>query len=289
MKTATTLDEQIAILVSRGLIINDKQKAKEVLLDIGFYRLGLYTYAFEESFPKLENRTHELRADTNLNDVLTLYYFDYDLRKILMNYLNRIEVNIRTYITYVCSIKYKSNNTWFVDSNILKADYVSAFDKEVYNRLRRNPIITRHHAKYPLQEYAPAWKTLEFMTLGSIVILMDSLLNQTLKREIANYYGCTLTHFFNYLRTIRKLRNDCAHGACIYNLFLPQRILSKGPAGVMNSNSTNIAGAIAVIDFFIGRVSLNRQKDMRNELTSLVDRVRKESNNTIIHACATII
>ena len=39
-KRATTVDEQIEILESRGLHIGDKDKAKEILQDIGYYRLG---------------------------------------------------------------------------------------------------------------------------------------------------------------------------------------------------------------------------------------------------------
>lgn len=38
MKYATTLDEQVDKLKNRGLVINDEEKAKEVLLDIGYYR-----------------------------------------------------------------------------------------------------------------------------------------------------------------------------------------------------------------------------------------------------------
>lgn len=34
LKKATTIDEQIAILRKRGMIISDKEKAKETLLDI---------------------------------------------------------------------------------------------------------------------------------------------------------------------------------------------------------------------------------------------------------------
>ena len=37
MKYATTLDEQVEKLKNRGLVINDEEKAKEVLLDIGYY------------------------------------------------------------------------------------------------------------------------------------------------------------------------------------------------------------------------------------------------------------
>lgn len=41
-KKATTIDEQVQILQDRGMVIDDLKKAKEHLLDIGYYRLGFY-------------------------------------------------------------------------------------------------------------------------------------------------------------------------------------------------------------------------------------------------------
>ena len=99
MKYATTLDEQVEILKTRGLVINDEEKAKEVLLDIGYYRFGAYLFPFEKKYPSKKNRDHIYKDGANFLDALDLYYFDCDLRRLLMKYLNRIEVNIRTYIT----------------------------------------------------------------------------------------------------------------------------------------------------------------------------------------------
>lgn len=45
---ATTIEEQIALLESRGMKIDDKDKAQENLLDIGYYRLGFYWFPFEK-------------------------------------------------------------------------------------------------------------------------------------------------------------------------------------------------------------------------------------------------
>ena len=39
-KKATTVDEQVEKLKSRGMIIDNDNKARENLLDIGYYRLG---------------------------------------------------------------------------------------------------------------------------------------------------------------------------------------------------------------------------------------------------------
>ena len=45
IKFATTIDQQLDLLEQRGLRINDREKAKEILLDIGYYRLGFYFIA----------------------------------------------------------------------------------------------------------------------------------------------------------------------------------------------------------------------------------------------------
>mgnify|MGYP005607096073 CR=1 FL=1 len=58
MKYATTLDEQVDKLKNRGLVINDEEKAKEVLLDIGYYRFGAYLFPFEKKYPSKKSRDH---------------------------------------------------------------------------------------------------------------------------------------------------------------------------------------------------------------------------------------
>lgn len=194
-KQATTIEEQITLLKDRGMDIPDEKKASEILMDIGFYRLGFYAFPFEESFPELTNRTHKYNDNTTFTDVVDLYYFDYDLRKILTYYLNRIEVNLRTFITYTISNHYKNSPTWFVDSDIMKSQYVAVFEDKVYKTIRENPVIKRHHTKYINDRYAPAWKTIEFMTLGNICSLFSNLKDTNLQRSIAQHYKCGLGVF----------------------------------------------------------------------------------------------
>ena len=91
MKYATTLDEHVDKLKNRGLVINDEEKAKEVLLDIGYYRFGAYLFPFEKKYPSKKNRDHLYKDGTDFYDALDLYYFDCDLRRLLMKYLTRIE------------------------------------------------------------------------------------------------------------------------------------------------------------------------------------------------------
>lgn len=61
---ATTIEEQIALLESRGVKIDDKEKAKENLLDIGYYRLSFYWFPFEKTYPRKIGRTHDFKEGT---------------------------------------------------------------------------------------------------------------------------------------------------------------------------------------------------------------------------------
>ena len=56
----------------------DEKKVKDVLLDIGYYRLGFYWHPFSI------DKEHNLVPDTKFSDVVALYYLDVDLRNILM-------------------------------------------------------------------------------------------------------------------------------------------------------------------------------------------------------------
>ena len=83
-KQAKSLDEQITILRSRNVIIKDEEKAKEYLSDIGYYRLGFYSFPFELTYPFLDSRRrHEVKPNTTIEEIVALYYYDFDLRSIL--------------------------------------------------------------------------------------------------------------------------------------------------------------------------------------------------------------
>ena len=282
MKRAITLEEQIKKLKSRGIIVNDEAKAKEILFDIGYYRLGYYTFPFEKTYPQLSNRNHEFKGGTLFESVVQLYYFDYDLRKLLLAALTRIEVNIRTRITYLCSTHYAQDPYWFMSSVAMDYSYIQSFDKKVYKTIKDSPIIIRHHQKYPNDQYAPAWKTLEFMTLGNIVSLYQHLNDRTLKKKIADSYHCGVGIFVNYLETIRVARNTCAHGAFLYNLKLPKGI-KNGPAGAVSGNDRhNVNGILKVILYMLGCISDNRRLELLVDLRRLFSENRNLETKLII-------
>ena len=268
MKQATDINEQLELIKSRGMIICDEQKAKEVLKDIGYYRMGFYFFPFETSYPKLKNRNHIYKPGAEFSDAVALYYYDFDLRCILLRYINRIEVAFRAHIIYELSNKYKNDPVWFINPNIVSQQFIQTFDKEIYNeKFRNNAIIFRHHNKYPNDKYAPAWKTIELMTLGNVVNLYKNLKKIDDKRIICKCFGINQSIIMeNYMETIRVIRNICAHGSHLYDIFLIHRI-KNGPAGKLNCSESNTLPAVLdVILYMIGIISSNRKNDFFAEI-----------------------
>ena len=277
MKKATTIEEQIQILEERGMVITDKNKAKEILLDIGFYRLGFSSFPFEINYPNLNNRDHKLKPLTSFEDVVALYYFDQDLRHLLMRYIYRIEVNLRTRLIYTVSNANPSSPTWFVDPAVVHKRYIDEFHDKIYSTVSKNIVIQRHHRHYLNDRYAPAWKTIEFMTFGNICTLYESIKSEDLKQKVASYYGLSnISIFNNYIKTIRDIRNACAHGnhICDYQLSngIRKGLISKFP----ESNRHDICGILLVLIFMLESISYNRKDELIIEFKALVQKVKNK-------------
>ena len=284
MKKALDINKQMQLLEKRGVVFDNKAKAEEILLDVGYYRLGFYAFPFEQTFPNILNRTHDYVAGTTFQSIYDLYLFDTQLRRLLLNALDRIEVNLRSRITYIVSNHYENSPTWFVDRSIMKSDFVANFRKKVYSTLLENPIIKRHHAKYINDRFAPAWKTLEFMTLGNLTALFQAIKDSEVKKKIAAEYGCSLKVFVNYLETIRVIRNKCAHGSCLYNMDLAKGIKSS-PAGINETDRHNIKGVYYVIRYMLGIISQTRRSELNDNLKKLLGNPREDATNKIIETC----
>ena len=264
MKQATTTDQQIALLRRRGMDVGDEAKAEEHLLDIGYYRLGFYWFPFEKSYPALTGRTHEFKQGTRLDDAVSLYYFDFDLRNILLRYISRIEINFRTTIVYMASNQYAADPYWYINPDMVEANFLeSARYKEFLKNLDQEPAIRQHTKTHPHAPTPPAWKALEFATFGTIISLCAHLRNNDLRCRIARRYGFRKnSQMLNYMHTIRKLRNHCAHGRVLFDVHLDQAVC-KGPLGDLGLQKTSLSGMCQVTCYLLRQISTHRAEDMQ--------------------------
>ncbi len=268
-KYATDIEAQIRLLQARGMqfeIPFGIEKAKEILLDIGYYRLGFYWQPFEE------DKNHTFRRGVKFQDVVDLYYLDADLREVLFRAIKRIEVNFRTQLVYQVSNNYASNAQWYVDSEIVQEKFVQKFKQNYYTAqfISSNKAIKRHHTKYPADLYAPAWKTLEYLTFGTIELLFKSIRDENVKMAISLRYGINrLDIFSNYLKTIVFIRNICAHNEVLFDSNTAQGIKITPLIPLSNDDRHSLYGSIQVVLYFLGQISRNRKLDLEVQMKNL--------------------
>lgn len=275
-RKARSIEEQIKLLKKRGMIFDDEDKAKQTLEDVGYYRLGFYWYHFQKDFKK-----HLFLDNTHFSTVINLYYLDVDLRFLLIKVLSRIEINLRTRIIYIVSNHYKDNPFWFADKKIMKNQFVDTLDNFYTDIKKKNKVIAEHHRKYPNDKYAPAWKTLEFMTLGSLYTLFTSLKEEEIKTAIASKYRVrNIKVFDNYFKVIRNIRNICSHTRVLYDLSYYETVVKKGVVKISDEEKNSLSAIIKVISYFLQQISANRANDFQNNLKELF--LRHSDNERIM-------
>ena len=98
MKPFKTISQQLALLESRGMLIEDRVVAAHALETIGYYRLSGYSYPFRKRLADVIGRDQAFVEGTRFADVLSLYAFDVKLRSAVFAQLACIEIALRSWI-----------------------------------------------------------------------------------------------------------------------------------------------------------------------------------------------
>ena len=77
----------VDLLRSRGLAITDEAQAVQQISNIGYYRLSAYMVPFQRG-----RDNHDFKPGATFEDVMSLYSFDRQLRLLVLDALEHIEV-----------------------------------------------------------------------------------------------------------------------------------------------------------------------------------------------------
>ncbi|WP_082043618.1 Abi family protein [Mobilicoccus massiliensis] len=98
VKPYTTVDEQVALLQRRGMVL-DPSDASHWLRAVGYYRLSGYWYPWRlPGSADTSRRSDDFAPGTRFADVVALYEFDRKLRTLLHDGIERIEVGLRAHV-----------------------------------------------------------------------------------------------------------------------------------------------------------------------------------------------
>jgi abortive infection bacteriophage resistance protein len=211
-KTAKSITDQILLLKSRGLIVEDDLIAAHHLNNISYYRLSAYLLSFQ----KYKDPNHTYMPWATFNRVVELYVFDRELRAIIMDAIERIEVAFRCRIVY--EYCHAHGNNWYEDRNLFLREH-SKFMNLVSDELKKSKetFISHYFRTYTNPKNPPSWMTIEILSFGQISTMYKNLANGSAKKAIANYFGVSPTILESWMEHLVYVRNICAHHNRLWN------------------------------------------------------------------------
>ncbi len=229
-KLPFTIEEQIERLKERGLIITPNDNASHYLSHISYYRLGEYWHSMQS-----DKVNHVFKENSKFKDAIALYKFDGELKILLFDIIEKIEISLRTKLIYHLSHEFNpwwfQNFDLFIDSKAL-VKTLSSLEEELE---RSKEITIKNHFKIHKDDlrFPPAWKSLEQTSFGSLSKLYGNLKNTINSKDtIAKELGA-VNHTFlpSWLQSIAQIRNYCAHHSRLWNKNLPgsPKLLSNPP------------------------------------------------------------
>jgi abortive infection bacteriophage resistance protein len=100
-KIFKTYEEQVDLLIKRGMCVADRERAVEKLRRINYYRLSGYWYPFRMRKPGENGRSDRFLSGTTFDDVVSLYDFDARLRAAVLAVLAPVELSMRALVGHV--------------------------------------------------------------------------------------------------------------------------------------------------------------------------------------------
>ena len=225
-KPAFTFEQQLDRLVERGLVIDDRAYALSKLKAINYFRLSAYCYPFRIR-DRHSNVTSNFIRGANFDEVIELYEFDRHLRLLVMDAIERVEVYVRTLMTY------HLGHTYGPFGHTAASNFHSGFgharwlEKIEEEATRSTDVFIAHYKrKYSGFPTLPIWMSAEIMSLGSLSFGYAGLKNDD-KRAISRQLGLHHYKLKDWLHKLTYVRNVCAHHGRLWN-----RALSIRPEAV---------------------------------------------------------
>lgn len=270
-KVPLSCDKHIELLKSRGLIIDDEERAAKYLGNVGYYRLTGYMYHLQSKDEK-----QLFLTETCFDDILNLYQFDKKLRTIIMEYMERIEVAVKAKLTNHFSLSYGffwyTNESLYVD----KALYASLIAKITESFVDPQEHYLRAFKFKYEDPMPPANMALETLTLGNTARLFKALANGVEKQDIAKEFNVISTTLTSWLVYLTNVRNLCAHHSRLWNKrvtadrpFIPTRKEYKFHGELTDDFNTSMYGIISIINRLL--LSFNQENRFTVKIETLIE------------------
>lgn len=282
-KTPTTYKQQILLLKSRGLIIPDEERASRYLQQISYFRLSAYFLPYQ----KIKDQFNE---GIYFDLILDNYKFDRELRLLVFDCIERVEIAIRAQMIYVLAHNYNSSHWQDIPEVFTgpytnrRGDLINTYDEvqkiiQVNCQSKHPEVFIKHYKeKYDAPPNPPSWMFMELLTIGELSRLYVGLRQNKDRQDIANFFALPHSVFASWLHTLTYARNICAHHSRLWNrefAIKPGILIKPGKEWINPSFNNNQRSFY----FLCTLKYLLRGANPNNHLSSKIDSLFKKYPN----------
>ena len=265
-KPPLTYEKQADLLLDRGLIA-ERNKLIARLKEVNYYRITGYLYPFRQA-------DDTFAAGTSFDTVWELYTFDRQLRLLVMDAIERIEVSVRSKLVYHFVHQYgpfgycdKANLSGLSEEKY--AHWISDLHGET-QRSREKFIEHFNEAYADCHDMPPLWMTAEVMSFGKVLSFYKGV-EPLIRQRAAEDYGVSDMLLESWLMTLNIVRNICAHHGRLWNKEL--RIKPKFPSRNKHPqwyteprlSNNRMCAVFMVLRFMVRRIALQSEWHLRVE------------------------
>ena len=215
-KQFRSLDEQIDILKSKGLIIEDEEQAKEILLRENYFFINGYRVMLMNSYAD-----KNFIIGSTFRELYGIFSFDRHIRNILFKNMMIIENQLKSVISYQLSKKYGYKDKEYLNiKNFTNDKSKSRRVRDIIDKMKRQIRINGAHHMATMHYinnygYIPLWVLVKVLSFG-IVCELYSILKKEDQICIADIFNTNTDYLENFLPILSNYRNLCAHEDIVY-------------------------------------------------------------------------
>lgn len=217
VKEFKTLDEQIEILRKRGLVINDVDKVKNLLLRENYFFINGYRHLFVKN-----KKNNDFIEGTTFEELYAVFQFDRSFRNLLFKNLLIVENNLKSIISYCLSKKYGIKEKDYLKPSNFSLDIKKVRQvNDVLNKIKRQIKLNGRQHSATLHYlsnygYVPLWILVKLLSFGMINELY-SILKPEDELSVAGFYNLDVETLGTYICLLANYRNLCAHEDIVYD------------------------------------------------------------------------
>ncbi len=227
MKEFKTYSEQLELLKSRGIIVEDVDFALKKLKEENYFNI---INGYKDLFLDKNSVEERYIENVKFEEIYALYDFDRVLRNILFKPILKVESILRSLIAYNFSEKYgqdnylKFSNFEFYDSNFYNKEMVdnrammiqkllANLQSDIASSISKKAYINHYVVNYG---FVPLWVLVNAITIGRLSQFY-TLMKQSERVKIAQYWNVQEKDLKQYIKLLAFYRNLCAHDERIFN------------------------------------------------------------------------